>query len=203
MAPGFVTELVRAMLGRQGAPNPDGGAPAIEAFAVVAAQETTEAPEKEPEREGEYDPGVVGVLAEKVLNAWLRNRHQLMFPFVLDLRRLERKDMETVVHAMVAAAEADGSVDGNERRRIETALGLDETSDVSFLDEALRRPKPLSQILAGAPDVKIGALVYAAALMAVDRSRPVNRYYLKYLAARLQLPDELVESLKQRFRPAH
>jgi uncharacterized membrane protein YebE (DUF533 family) len=38
--------------------------------------------------------------------------------------------------------------------------------------------------------------------MAVDHRKPVNRYYLKYLGARLQLSDELVDSLEQRFRSA-
>jgi uncharacterized membrane protein YebE (DUF533 family) len=56
--------------------------------------------------------------------------------------------------------------------------------------------------VAEAQDAKTAALIYAATLLVVDRSRPVNRYYLKYLAARLQLPDELVGSLRQRYRPA-
>jgi uncharacterized membrane protein YebE (DUF533 family) len=49
-------------------------------------------------------------------------------------------------------------------------------------------------------DVQTGALVYAASLMAVDQRKPVNRLYLRYLAARLQLSDELVASLEQRYR---
>jgi uncharacterized membrane protein YebE (DUF533 family) len=36
--------------------------------------------------------------------------------------------------------------------------------------------------------------------MAVDQRKPVNRFYLRYLAARLQLSDELVASLEQRYR---
>jgi uncharacterized membrane protein YebE (DUF533 family) len=48
-------------------------------------------------------------------------------------------------------------------------------------------------------DVQTGALVYAASLMAVDRRQPVNRYYLRYLAARLQLSEELAGSLEQRY----
>jgi uncharacterized membrane protein YebE (DUF533 family) len=59
---------------------------------------------------------------------------------------------------------------------------------------------PLNQILADVGDVQTAALVYVASLMAVDRRKPVNRYFLKYLAARLQLSDELIESLEQRYR---
>jgi uncharacterized membrane protein YebE (DUF533 family) len=36
--------------------------------------------------------------------------------------------------------------------------------------------------------------------MAIDQRKPVNRHYLRYLAARLQLSEELVGSLEQRFR---
>jgi uncharacterized membrane protein YebE (DUF533 family) len=47
--------------------------------------------------------------------------------------------------------------------------------------------------------VETGALVYAASLLALDKRKPVNGYYLQYLAVRLQLSDELAESLHQRF----
>ncbi len=178
----------------------DGHAAVLETYAVTVVV----AEESQPEpRDEAFDPGVVCVLAEKVLNAWLRNRHQLLFPFAVDLRRLERNETALVAHTMVAAAQADGSMDGKERKRIEAALGLADASEAAFLDEVLQHPRPLNEILAAAQDVKTRALVFAAALMAVDRTRPVNRYYLKYLAARLQLPEELADSLKQRYRPVN
>ena len=182
----------------------DGHAAALEAYAAapIAVAATVEPEPKAPE-DPEFDPGIVCVLSEKVLNAWLRNRHQLLFPFAVDLRRLEPHETALVAHTMVAAAQADGSMDGKERKRIEAALDLTDGTQASFLDEVLQRPKSLNEILTQAQDVKTGALIYAAALMAVDRSRPVNRYYLKYLAARLQLPEELVGSLKQRYRPVN
>jgi uncharacterized membrane protein YebE (DUF533 family) len=182
------------------------GRPMGEPSAVPAAENEEAKPrgagDQAEDGEPEFDQGIVGVLAEKVLNAWLRNRHQLLFPFALDLRRLDRHETELVIHAMIAAAQADGSVDGKERKRMEAALDLTEGSKASILDEILQHPKSLNEILAEAQDAKTGALIYAAALLAVDRNRPVNRYYLKYLAARLQLPDELVGSLRQRYRPA-
>jgi uncharacterized membrane protein YebE (DUF533 family) len=52
------------------------------------------------------------------------------------------------------------------------------------------------------PDVKSGAIVYAASLLAIDRRKRVNRYYLRYLAARLQLPRDLAENIEQRFTMA-
>jgi uncharacterized membrane protein YebE (DUF533 family) len=66
----------------------------------------------------------------------------------------------------------------------------------------LEHPKPLAEVLREVRDVKTGALVYAASLLAIDRRKPVNRHYLRYLAARLQLPQPLARSLEQRFRLA-
>ena len=63
-----------------------------------------------------------------------------------------------------------------------------------------RAPRHVPVLLAEVRDVQTAALVYAASLMAVDRRQPVNRYYLRYLAARLQLSDELAKSLEQRYR---
>lgn len=147
------------------------------------------------------DTGITNVLAEKVLLAWLRNRYQLLFPFALNLRRLDRSQVELLLHAMVAAGQADGALDNKERERIEGALSLVDPSDDkrSLLEAALANPKSLNGILEQVQDIQTGALVYAGSLMAVDHRKPVNRHYLKYLAARLQLSDELVGSLEQRF----
>jgi uncharacterized membrane protein YebE (DUF533 family) len=148
------------------------------------------------------DPGIVYILSEKILLAWLRNRYQLLFPFVLDLRRLDRAHTDLFIHAMVAAAQADGSCDGRERGRIEGTLSMVSAGAVErgFLEAAFERPRPLNELLLEVRDVQTGALFYAASLLAVDRHNPVNHHYLRYLAVRLQLSDELVASLEQRFR---
>jgi uncharacterized membrane protein YebE (DUF533 family) len=70
----------------------------------------------------------------------------------------------------------------------------------SRLTAMLDQPRPLAQVLSDVQDVQTGALVYAASLLAIDRRKLVNRQYLRYLAARLQLPKDLTRSLEQRFR---
>jgi hypothetical protein len=209
-ASGILDRLIGTALGRpasgRGEPSP-AGPPASPPPGLAAADRArdeaqgNEAPGDEAtgdETTG-LDPGIVGVLAEKVLLAWLRNRHQLLFPFALDLRRLDRDRAGLAVDAMVAAAHADGSVDPKERARLAGALRLVGPSGIEGADLDAP-PKPLNAILAGVRDVQAGALVYAASLMAVDQRKPVNRLYLRYLAARLQLSDELVASLEQRYR---
>lgn len=149
-----------------------------------------------------FDGSIVNLLAEKILLSWLRNRYQLLFPFTFDLKRLDQEQTKIVVSAMLAAAEADGTFERKERTRIEQALkSLGITNDIQGrLNEILVEPPPLNTVLAQITDIHAAALVYAASLIAVDQRKPVNRLYLRYLAARLQLPEELVGSLDQRFR---
>jgi uncharacterized membrane protein YebE (DUF533 family) len=153
---------------------------------------------------GAFDAATVCVLADKVLHAWLRNRYQLLFPFRFDLRQLSAPQATLVFDAMVVAAQADGALDGRERERILAALGAmggaDAMRDPAPVDAALANPKPLPEVLRQVRDVETAALVYAASLIAIDQRRRVNRHYLRYLAARLQLPDDLAGSLEQRFR---
>jgi hypothetical protein len=203
----ILTQLVRTALGRgksvtatAAAEMPeatDGSAPGVVAAALAAPHEVAPKSDSEPA----FDPGIVGILSEKVLLAWLRNRFQLLFPFALDLRRLDERQAGLLVHAMIAAAQADGSFDRQERDRIAGTLDLVNPSadERAFLSRAIESPTPLNEILSQVHDVQTGALVYAASLMAVDRRQPVNRYYLRYLAARLQLSDELTKSLEQRY----
>ena len=164
--------------------------------------ETTTAPE--PGGPPDHDESLVHVLAAKVLIDWLRNRRQLLVPFTLDLKKVAAEEAAVLIQAMVAAARADGTADGTERERLESALGHLQADDThrTLLTGALEERSPLSAVLAAVHDVQTGARVYAASLLAVDQRKPVNRHYLRYLAARLQLPKELTHSLEQRFRAA-
>ncbi len=195
MAQAFLSRMVRSALGRA-EPEPPIAAPVPEPLPEPAPEPAPPDPAEEPA----FDPGLVGVLAEKVLLDWLRNRHQLLFPFALDLRRLDREQAGLVVSAMIAAVEADGAFDPKERARLEGIVRLVDPGGGVDLDAAVAAQGPLHATLGRVRDVQTGALVYAASLMAVDQRKPVNRLYLRYLAARLQLSDELVASLEQRYR---
>ncbi len=146
------------------------------------------------------DPGIACTLAEQVLQAWLRNRYQLLFPFAVDLRRLAPAQAELVLHAMVAAAEADGTVDDRERARMAGVVDMTHPGNPAALDDAIANPGCLHALLRDVRDVQSAALFYAASLLAIDPRNPVNRHYLRYLVARLQLSDDLARSLEQRFR---
>jgi uncharacterized membrane protein YebE (DUF533 family) len=148
-----------------------------------------------------HDEGLVQILASKVLMDWLRNRQQLLVPLALDLQKLEPPAAEMLLRAMVTAAHADGALDEGDRRRLAAALKRLNASDDqrAGLADLTAQRKPLGELIAGVADAETGAMVYAASLLASDRRKRVNRYYLRYLAERLNLSKDLARSLEQRF----
>lgn len=151
-----------------------------------------------------FDPTIVATVAEKILQAWLRNRYQLLFPFSMDLRKLEPTQVVLFIKAMLAAIDAEGGTEQRERERISAALQrLDDSGDFrNCVEDAFARPEPLHELLRGVRDVREAALVYAASLTVLDARKIVNRRYLDYLAARLNLSSELISSLEPRFQPS-
>ena len=132
---------------------------------------------------------------------WLRNRQQLLVPFTLDLRKLDAKLAPCVIHAMATAAGADGTIDEKTHARLDAALERIHATDEqrAILAEALEKPLSLRQVLHDTKDMQTSAIYYAASLLAIDRRKRVNRYYLRYLSARLQLSAELARNLERRF----
>lgn len=103
----------------------------------------------------------------------------------------------TLLRAMIAAAQADGKLDGEERREIFERLStLDlSASEKAALFEQLERPVDLNALVSAATTPEIAAEIYTASLLAIDVDTPAERGYLSMLAARLALPDALVESI--------
>ena len=141
------------------------------------------------------------MVAAKVLVEWLRNRQQLLVPFTLDLRKLDRSLATCVIHAMAAAAGADGAVDDKTHARLAAALDRIHATDEqrALVTKALDEPLSLREVLRDVKDAQVGAIYYAASLLAIDRRKRVNRYYLRYLSARLQLSPDLSRNLERRF----
>jgi len=155
-------------------------------------------------RPPEHDESIVQVLASKILSDWLRNRQQLLVPFTLDLQKLEPSEVDMLLHAMIAAAHAGGDPGEKSRERLDSALERLNADDRQRQESlrALREPAALRRALANVRDVRVAAMVYAAALLAIDRRRLVNRHFMRYLATRLDLSPQLARSLEQRFRPS-
>ncbi|MCG8589192.1 MAG: tellurite resistance TerB family protein [Proteobacteria bacterium] len=103
----------------------------------------------------------------------------------------------TLLRAMIAAAQADGRLDGRERHTIEgrvRCLDLPDADKAELLAQ-LDRPVDMSTLVAEARTPEIAAEIYTASLLAIDVDTPAERAYLAMLAARLGLPEELVGSI--------
>jgi len=104
-----------------------------------------------------------------------------------------------LVRAMIAAARADGRLDAQESQaifqRIES-LGLD-PSDQALLVAEMGRPVDVDAIVNSAASPEVAAEIYLASRLAIDVDTPAEKSYLAMLAARLQLPPELVTELNR------
>jgi uncharacterized membrane protein YebE (DUF533 family) len=102
-----------------------------------------------------------------------------------------------LLRAMIAAARADGKLDGGERRRLFDRIARLDLGDAERADlfAEIEKPIGLDEIATGVRSPEQAAEVYAASLLAIEIDTPAERAYLSLLAARLGLADELVASL--------
>lgn len=115
---------------------------------------------------------------------------------VEEAETLEKRAL-LALKAMVAAAKADGHIDQRERERI-----LDKLKDAGADDE-LREfvareaaaPLDVDGLVREVPDQQTAAQVYAASLLAIDVDTPAEKAYLRELAAKLGLDDQVVANL--------
>lgn len=106
-----------------------------------------------------------------------------------------------LVHAMIAAAKADGEVDAAEMQNI---LGRLEQAGISpeeraFLMTELTRPLDLDGLVAKVTNPALAPEVYAASLLAITVDTPDEEAYLRTLAEKLQLDAATVAHLHQQF----
>lgn len=99
--------------------------------------------------------------------------------------------------AMIAAAKADGHIDQRERERI-----LDKMKDAGADDEIREfvareaaSPLDIDALVREVPDQQTAAQVYAASLLAIDVDSPAEKAYLRELATKLGLDDQVVANL--------
>jgi len=119
--------------------------------------------------------------------------------FVPDAKRGQEAEALGVIllRAMVAAAQADGKLDGRERHAIYEHVGsldLTEAEKAELLAQ-LTRPVDMATLVAAAGTPEVASEIYTASLLAIDVDTPAERAYLAMLAARLGLPEELVGAI--------
>jgi uncharacterized membrane protein YebE (DUF533 family) len=105
-----------------------------------------------------------------------------------------------LIRAMIAAARADGRLDGRESEAIFGAVGKLSLApeDKALLLDELSKPVDLDALVASAATPERGVEVYAAALLAIEVDTPEERTWLAQLSQRLQLEESLVAEIHRR-----
>jgi len=106
---------------------------------------------------------------------------------------------QLLLSAMIAAAKADGTIDAEEERRIFGRLeDLDlDAEEKALLMQEIHQPLSVDELVRRAPSQEAAVEVYTASLLAIDPDQPAERAYLDLLAARLNLPPELVAEIRR------
>ena len=101
-----------------------------------------------------------------------------------------------LIRAMIAAANADGRISDEERRRVLAAVDEadGDAGDHRLIEHELLDPKPLDSLLAEVGDHDTARQLYAVSRAAMDGETLTQIAYLDYLRNRLGLPpDETAE----------
>lgn len=117
----------------------------------------------------------------------------------------EREQLAKVlIQAMVTAAKADGQIDEEEQTAMiahSEALQMS-PEEQSLLFAEMGKPFDMEAVVQSADSPEVATEVYAASLVAVGTPSPAEKAYLRTLAKRLKLPDEVVGSLHRTLNAA-
>lgn len=104
---------------------------------------------------------------------------------------------------MVAAANADGQIDDEERRDMVEHLGRAGLgpAEQAALTQELANPLPPSALMAGIRTPAMAEQVYLVSLVAIDVPGDAEKAYLRGLAAMLNLSPAVVARLEAQLAP--
>src|SRR5512139_3256096 len=117
------------------------------------------------------------------------------------LASAQTREQEAVllIRAMIAAANADGTIDQAERSRI---LGQLQRlyltpEEQSFIVQELLAPANLDAIVREVRTTDVAKQVYAVSLLAIEVDTDAERAYMKTLAERLGLDETTIRAIQQ------
>lgn len=110
-----------------------------------------------------------------------------------------KQDSVLLIRAMIAAANADGVIDAQERGRILDKLKSVDMSqeEHQFIVHELLEPKSIKEIIEAVDGDALAQQVYAASIMAITIDTPAEKAYLKDLTEGLGLDAAAVETIHQ------
>jgi uncharacterized membrane protein YebE (DUF533 family) len=103
-----------------------------------------------------------------------------------------------LVQAMIAAANADGKIDGDERQLILERIRVSDVDHEAeaFLEKELSNPISIDELVRSARSEEQKVEIYTASRLTLDGATRAERGYLDLLAGRLGLDDALVEHIE-------
>lgn len=106
-------------------------------------------------------------------------------------------DAVLLIRAMIAAANADGVIDVQERSRILEKLKSIDLSEEEhlFIVHELLEPKSIQEIAAAVKNPDVSQQVYAASILAITVDTDAEKKYLSDLARRLGLDARTVDRI--------
>ncbi len=112
------------------------------------------------------------------------------------------EDAVLLIRAMIAAANADGNIDSDERSRILGRLkSLDlSTEEQAFITRELLTPGDIESIASQVKTPQMAEQVFAASLAAITVDTQTEREYLQRLAQRLGIDDATRQRISTRLR---
>lgn len=103
-----------------------------------------------------------------------------------------------LIRAMIAAAKADGHIDGAERALIMDKIKAADVSGeaAAFIERELASPTDIDAIVAAAVTEEQRVELYTASRLTIEPDSRAERGYLDLLAGRLGLADQLVDHIE-------
>lgn len=103
-----------------------------------------------------------------------------------------------LIRAMIAAANADGHIDDEERKKIADRVSLAGLGDEAqaFLVSEIEHPLSIDALVAAAQTDAQKVELYTASRLTIEPDSRAERGYLDLLAGRLKLPDALVDHVE-------
>jgi uncharacterized membrane protein YebE (DUF533 family) len=145
---------------------------------------------------------VLGSLAYKAYQSYEQGETDLAAetppPSPRQIETMTAPDTEKLVlRAMIAAARADGRIDGAEMDRIVSRMSADGVTpeDKAFVDDELSKPVDPEAIAAEVSTPEVATEIYLASLLAIDVDHQAEFAYLRRLAAALGLEAGVVARL--------
>ena len=143
----------------------------------------------------------VATVAYKTYQSW-QSGHEDEVPG-MPITELGQHDAQgrgmLLVRAMIAAAAADGHINGEEQKVIQDKLAELDLPDetIATLQSEFAQPATPEELAAGVDSLAAASELYLLASLVVDEANPPERDFLTRLSEALRLPLDLTQRLEQ------